>query len=103
MGPAQDDADDIYAEEHCARCGVCCGALDGHPCEHLRRDAQAYYCEIYGQHRGFHHTVDGLPFRCVSIREIIEAVGGYECCAYVQALRARAGRGQERARLGAAP
>jgi len=80
--------DDLYREDRCTRCGVCCGGADGHPCEHLRRTDERYYCEIYGRQRGFHHTVDGLPFRCVSIREIIETMGGYECCAYVKALRA---------------
>ena len=81
--------DEIYREDRCRRCGVCCGAIDGHPCEHLQRDGTAYICEIYGRHHGYHHTVDGIPFRCVSIREVIEAGGGYEGCAYVQALRAR--------------
>jgi len=81
--------DEIYREDRCKRCGVCCGAADGHPCEHLRRDGDRYRCEIYGRHLGYHRTVDGLFFRCVSIRELIETSGGHETCAYVQALRAK--------------
>jgi len=93
--PRETDPDDgIFTEERCRRCGICCGAADGHPCEHLRRDGERYYCEIYGNHLGFHHTVDGIPFRCVTIREVIRHTGGDPECAYVQALRRR-----ERARL----
>jgi hypothetical protein len=83
--------ENFYKDEVCLRCGVCCGAADGHPCEHLRREDASgkYFCEIYHDRFGFHHTVDGLPFRCVTIREIIEAFGGYDCCAYVQELKKR--------------
>ena len=35
----------FYADEKCHRCGVCCGATDGHPCEHLKYDSEKYFCE----------------------------------------------------------
>ena len=80
----------IFTDDRCYRCGVCCGASDGHPCEHLRLGADGkYYCDTYETRLGYHRTTDGMPFRCVMIRDIIEMTGGYDCCAYTQALKKR--------------
>jgi len=80
--------EEFYAEEVCTRCGVCCGSTDGHPCEHLRRDAAgAYFCEVYSERFGPHRTVDGYAFDCVPIKAVIEATGGYAKCAYVEEIR----------------
>jgi hypothetical protein len=89
--PGPDNEDDLYAEWRCRQCGVCCGSTDGHPCEHLRQEGSRYYCEIYPNRLDYHKTVDGLPFRCVTIRRIIETTGGYPGCAYVQEFLRRRG------------
>ena len=70
---------------------MCCGATDGHPCEHLRHDGEKYYCEIYATRLGQHRTTTGQVFRCVTIRHLIETTGGYAECAYVQELMRRRG------------
>ncbi len=76
---------EFYSEEICTRCGICCGATDGQPCEHLRTDAVgAYVCEIYENRLGPHRTVGGQSFECVQIRRVIELTGGYADCAYVK-------------------
>jgi len=84
-----DEDDDLYADWRCKRCGVCCGATDGHPCEHLRHDGEKYFCEIYPRRLGLHKTTTGQIFRCVTIRHLIETTGGYAECAYVQELLRR--------------
>jgi hypothetical protein len=88
--------DEFYTEALCTRCGVCCGSTDGHPCEHLRREADGRYsCEIYEDRLTFHKTVDGRPFICVPIRKVIETIGGYSGCGYVEEIRrVRKGLGQ---------
>ena len=93
---------EFYAPEMCSRCGVCCGSTDGHPCEHLRVDADGkYLCEIYPDRLGPHKTVDGQPFVCVPIRQLIESNGGYACCEYVKAIkRLREEMGQDTSDLG---
>ena len=94
--------DEFYAGELCTRCGVCCGSTDGHPCEHLRRDADGRYsCEIYEHRLGFHRTVDGRAFVCVQIRKVIETNGGYIHCGYVEEIRrVRKGLGQRSSDVG---
>lgn len=94
MAGAEDTGENsLYAEWRCKRCGVCCGATDGHPCEHLKSDGDGKYrCEIYENHLGPHKTIDGYSFRCVTIKRIIETVGGYSECAYVQEYMRRAGK-----------
>jgi len=85
--------DDLYAEWRCKRCGVCCGATDGHPCEHLRSNGDGKHCcEIYDRRFGQHKTIDGYSFRCVTIKRIIETMGGYSECAYVQEYLRRTGK-----------
>ena len=91
--PEKDDA--LYAEWRCKRCGICCGSNDGHPCEHLRQNGDNFFCEIYETRFGIHRTVDGMPFRCVRIQTIIETLGGYSECAYVQELLRRRGAGNK--------
>ena len=85
--------DDFYADEKCHRCGVCCGATDGHPCEHLKHDSENYFCEVYENRFGIHSTTTGRFLRCVPIRQVIETDGGYSGCAYVQELKELAKRG----------
>ena len=85
----------FYEEAVCTRCGVCCGATDGHPCEHLRPAGKGeFVCAIYENRLGPHATVDGRAFVCVPIRKVIEHNGGYADCAYVKKLR------EERERMG---
>ena len=93
--------DEFYAEEGCSRCGVCCGSTDGHACEHLGRDDGGYFCEIYADRLGPHHTLDGQSFVCVPIRRLIESNGGYACCDYVkEIMRLRETMGQDTSDLG---
>ena len=94
--------EEFYTAERCTRCGVCCGATDGHPCEHLCRDENGLYsCEIYEERFGVHQTTDGHHFACAAIREVIENNGGYGCCAYVAEIRRiRESMGQETSDLG---
>ena len=94
--------DEFYVADLCTRCGVCCGSTDGHPCEHLRREADGRYsCEIYENRLGFHRTVDGHAFVCVPIRKVIETTGGYAGCGYVEEIRrTRKGLGQKSSDLG---
>jgi len=78
----------FYTPEKCRRCGVCCGATDGHPCRHLRaRPDGTYSCEVYPTRLGPRRTVDGAEFVCSPIQVIIERTGGYEGCAYVEEIR----------------
>jgi hypothetical protein len=71
-------------ESRCGRCGACCGAFDGDPCEHLRQDAQRkYYCSIYDHRFGTHKTLSGKEIRCVPIRQILHfSWPGDSCCGY---------------------
>ena len=78
----------FYTDDRCTRCGVCCGATDGDPCERLRKDDEGRpFCEIYNDRFGPHHTTLGHAFSCVMIQKVIEYSGGYDCCAYVQEIR----------------
>ncbi|NOZ22175.1 MAG: hypothetical protein GXP25_13940 [Planctomycetes bacterium] len=77
--PAGYDPND---EDRCRRCGVCCGATDGHPCEHLVRNGKQYRCEIYPYRFGPHKTVTGRHFTCVPVRDVIRTGGGHPGCVY---------------------
>ena len=60
------------AEDLCVRCGACCGAYDGDPCRHLKKDAQgAFFCEIYSRRLGTRRTLKGEKFDCVLIEKIL--------------------------------
>ena len=76
-------------ESLCTRCGACCGALDGDPCEHLIELPDGKYsCSIYNHRFGLHKTRSGRPFRCVPIRKILhKSWPGDECCAYKKLLK----------------
>lgn len=61
-------------EDLCIRCGACCGAYDGDPCSHLKKDKEGkYFCEIYEKRLGRRKTVSGKVFECVLIREILDS------------------------------
>lgn len=69
-------------EALCIRCGSCCGAYDGDPCLHLKKDKDnKYYCRIYPQRFGERKTISGDDFECVPIREILNDswIGDYLC------------------------
>lgn len=71
-------------EEICIRCGACCGAYDGDPCEHLQRDGDgSYFCDDYENRLGIHHTVSGVEMECLPIMEKLrEDWIGDHLCAY---------------------
>ena len=71
-------------EAKCGRCGACCGAFDGDPCEHLRKDAsRKYFCSIYENRFGVHKTLSGKDINCVPIRQILHnSWPGDTCCGY---------------------
>ena len=71
-------------EAKCGRCGACCGAFDGDPCEHLRKDeSHKYYCSIYENRFGVHKTISGKEINCVPIRNILHSHWhGDHCCGY---------------------
>ncbi len=59
-------------EDLCLRCGTCCGAYDGDPCTHLKKDGDGrYYCGIYDSRLGLRKTVKGNLFRCVPVEKIL--------------------------------
>jgi len=63
--------EEIRYESLCNRCGACCGALDGDPCEELRRDDSGkYFCSVYENRIGMHKTISGKQFACVPIRDL---------------------------------
>jgi len=69
----------------CYKCGICCGAYDGDPCEHLTvRSDGSYSCRIYTNRFGKHHTINGIEMECVPILEILrkEGFAGDHLCAY---------------------
>jgi hypothetical protein len=76
-------------ESLCGRCGACCGAVEGDPCEHLRGGKRGeYYCSIYENRFGTHKTVSGKPFECVPIRRILhKSWPGDECCGYKKEMK----------------
>ncbi len=75
-------------EMTCKRCGACCGADDGDPCEHLKsfrsiNNDLKYYCSIYSRRSGIHKTINGTVISCVPIRaKRFETWPGRENCGY---------------------
>lgn len=71
-------------EALCRRCGACCGAAEGDPCEHLvKLDNGEYSCTIYTDRFSLHQTVSGRTFHCVPIRNILhQSWIGNSHCAY---------------------
>ena len=70
-------------ERRCARCGGCCGALDGDPYVELVKDAAgSYYCKIYAVSLGVQKTTFRREFTCVPIRDNIKKGAIYKDCAY---------------------
>ena len=76
-------------ERICKRCGACCGAFDGDPCRHLRKNGDGtFLCEIYKDRFGNHTTVHGTKMDCVPILEILEdSWTGDFFCAYKEFMR----------------
>ena len=76
-------------ESICTRCGACCGAYDGDPCEELRQGEDGlYYCAVYENRLGKHHTVKGLEMDCVRITtKLKESWIGDELCAYKKLMK----------------
>jgi hypothetical protein len=71
-------------EALCKRCGACCGAYDGDPCQHLtfEHSSQQYYCKAYDNRLGTQHTINGKMFTCVSIRDHIQQKTLRDQCGY---------------------
>ncbi len=71
-------------ESKCGRCGACCGAFDGDPCEHLRQGSDhKYFCSIYDTRFGPQKTIKGNTINCVPIKTILHATWpGDHCCGY---------------------
>lgn len=59
------------SEARCKRCGGCCGAYDGDPCEHLLLNEGVYSCDIYETRFGMRRTKSGGEFMCVPINDVI--------------------------------
>lgn len=76
-------------EDICIHCGACCGAFDGDPCEHLRRDGEGtYYYDIYKDRIGTHRTLSGRVMECVPIMDkLSEDWVGDHICAYKRKYR----------------
>ncbi len=76
-------------EATCGRCGACCGVIEGDPCEHLAGTEKGkYFCRIYENRFGLHKTMNGKPFLCVPIRDILhKSWPGDECCGYKRKLK----------------
>ena len=58
-------------EALCKRCGGCCGAFDGDPCEHLLSNNGSYNCDMYDTRHGLRKTKSGKSFMCVPIKDVI--------------------------------
>ncbi len=71
-------------ESKCTRCGACCGALEGDPCENLLFLPNGKYaCKIYENRYGLRKTISGKEFHCVPIRAILSIHWpGDSCCGY---------------------
>jgi uncharacterized cysteine cluster protein YcgN (CxxCxxCC family) len=71
-------------ESLCVRCGECCGAYDGDPCQNLQFDtcSNSYYCQDYENRLGPQKTIAGKLFECVPILENIKRGCYHEKCAY---------------------
>ncbi len=79
----------MTSEALCKRCGACCGAREGDPCEHLSQDNEdRYFCDVYDERFGLRKTVSGEPILCVPIRNMsYKSWWGRSQCAYVKAMR----------------
>lgn len=75
-------------ENLCSRCGNCCGAAEGDPCQHLiKADDGKYFCDIYDERFGLRASKSGREFMCVPIRQILfKSWSGSWRCAYKKAL-----------------
>jgi len=75
-------------ESRCQRCGSCCGAFDGDPCQHLvKGQGDQFFCDTYENRLGLQKTRAGREFLCVSIREVLfKSWSGSEKCVYKRAL-----------------
>ncbi|MCK5580988.1 MAG: hypothetical protein KAJ18_06915 [Candidatus Omnitrophica bacterium] len=73
-------------EAACKRCGACCGAVEGDPCDYLEYAGEGEYkCRDYANRFGRHHSRGGQKFRCVPVREILhKSWAGDKNCAYKQ-------------------
>jgi len=71
-------------EAVCLRCGACCGAFDGDPCSHLKKDTEGlHFCDDYEHRLGPQKTVSGKRFNCVYIADILRyRWQGDHLCAY---------------------
>lgn len=70
-------------EARCKRCGTCCGANGTNPCANLIRDPDGKYsCKNYETRIGIQFTVDGTPFTCVPIRDLMETGLPFPDCGY---------------------
>ena len=79
----QKEEQDIY-EAKCLRCGACCGAYDGDPCEHLAmEEGGKCHCNIYEDRIGMHKTISGKNFACVPIRDLKPNLP-FRGCAYFE-------------------
>lgn len=78
----------IQYEASCVRCGQCCGAYDGDPCENLLlNDRSKYYCKVYDRRLGPQKTLSGKSFNCVPIRELVNLELPYSRCPYIMGKR----------------
>ena len=91
MDKKKENPDIINFEDICVRCGACCGAYDGDPCEHLKKNGDGtYYCEDYENRLGTHYTIHKVKIECVSIKkklQLDESWIGDELCAYKKLLK----------------
>ena len=70
-------------EDICAKCGICCGAIDTDPCVNLKKnDLAKYYCQTYANRLGPQKTLSGKTFTCITIRELIKQGALRLECAY---------------------
>ena len=78
----------VQYETSCVRCGQCCGAYDGDPCENLLLDIQGKYsCKVYERRSGLQKTLSGKSFNCVPIREPVRLELPYSRCPYIMGKR----------------
>jgi hypothetical protein len=74
-------------EKMCWRCGICCGAEDGDPCQNLvKLSSGKYFCRRYQNRLGKQLTVSGKSFNCVPIWKVLRYPGIRLKCAYQKIL-----------------
>jgi len=78
-------------EALCLHCGACCGSIEGDLCENLiKLSENKYFCRVYGNRFGEHHTISGKKMNCVPIRDILyKSWPGDTNCAYKKYIRNR--------------